>query len=325
MKLNCDQVENKIIDYIEGVLAEKERTAMDNHLKTCAACREDYQQQLAWLEKLSILKEKEAPARQMAPDLNARILQAVTEEKDRVKPAPANKSYWFRQRSFWRTAAMTAAALVLVIGGIQIISHLNKPAELASRRENTLGVQGEPGALDINSQGDFAAKTGRDESGVPGRNGDEQERVTDAAISSVSQWKLYSGSMAEMPVAGEMFSDDVTIESDFSTPPVKIDAEDEMYAAFELFSQAEAVRVLYTEKPDASVMFLLLWPQNEVETRKEELKDAFRPCIYPYSIEIIEKENLGLLLNELGPDLYRQITAELDLEQGGLIKVLIEE
>lgn len=311
MKLNCDQVENILVDFIDEVLDLGERDAVANHLKTCASCQSSYLQQKAWLEKVSRLKTHEAAQRQPSADLNARILAAVARERAagiKVKPV---KSSWLRRRFDWKNVAVTAAALLLLVGGIQVVSRLLDQAATAPTRQETLA-----GQLDVI---DIAGQE-RDSNG--NETADTGDRVTAPGIASASPWKLYSGSMANMPIAGGMFAEDSTLESDFKTPPEK---DEEMYAAFELFSQADAVRVLYTEGPPARIMFLLLWPQDEAKARADQLKEAFRPCIYPYSIEIIEADALTWLQNELGTDLYRQITADLDLGQGALIKVLIEE
>ncbi len=37
--MNCTNIENKLVDYIDGALSEKEVKIIDTHIESCSSCK----------------------------------------------------------------------------------------------------------------------------------------------------------------------------------------------------------------------------------------------------------------------------------------------
>lgn len=61
MKMSCDIFQEKIIDYIDGTLSATEKKSMDSHLKTCAECSADLNDQLAIKSTMAQYPLKKCP------------------------------------------------------------------------------------------------------------------------------------------------------------------------------------------------------------------------------------------------------------------------
>lgn len=314
MKYNCDRVEERLAEYIDGELENEEKTAIENHLKTCAACNESYQQQQSWMGMLSRIREYEADEKIASPDLNSRILQAIAKENSQPGTRRRRSYFWHKNLPSWRGIVAAAAAVVLIIGAIQVGTLFSGQGALETKTQTPEGDNqdylGVAGVEDDYSDGGAEAAT------------DDLLNETIMERNSSSGWQLYSGSLAELPVAGDMFNG-VSAPEDETTdqPPVS----EKAFEPFSIFNKAQAIRVLYKDAPDAKVMFLLVYPGDEAEKWQADLAESFGSCTHTYSIEIIEAANMATLESELGRALFSELTSELDLEQNTLIRILIEE
>ena len=63
--MNCDDVRDRLDDYVDGELAQAERTVVAGHLSDCSACREQERRLRGLLAKAAALPEELTPAREL--------------------------------------------------------------------------------------------------------------------------------------------------------------------------------------------------------------------------------------------------------------------
>jgi anti-sigma-K factor RskA len=136
--------------YVLGALDEVERTAFEEHLAGCPACREEVDELLPAAQALPISVDPVAPppalkARIMAEvEREASLLAAAGPEADRPAPAAAERR---RRRFSLRVPRLAPAAVaaVLLVAGIAIGVGAS---QLSNEPERTVAAQvsGAPGA-----------------------------------------------------------------------------------------------------------------------------------------------------------------------------------
>jgi hypothetical protein len=96
--MNCNAIDERLDDYVDGTLPEGECQEVELHVAACAACQEQ-ERQLRWLlDRAQALPQELQPGR----DLWAGIARRIEQEK--------------RARPGWWAPLGLAAAAVLVIG-----------------------------------------------------------------------------------------------------------------------------------------------------------------------------------------------------------------
>lgn len=107
--MTCEQLQQKIVDYLDGVLAEDELTVAETHLSDCEQCRQEVQelkQALAWI--------KQAEGVTPPPNLRRNVLKQLERE---VNKRPRRFPSWLAH-----TAAAAAVFIVLVAGNVTLPS-----------------------------------------------------------------------------------------------------------------------------------------------------------------------------------------------------------
>lgn len=102
------EVRERLDDYAEGMLSERDRKAVADHLESCAACRDEAAALRSLLDAADALPPSLEPERDLWPGVRSRI-------------APA-RSGWTRVVMRWQPLA-AAAALAIVVAAALLISH----------------------------------------------------------------------------------------------------------------------------------------------------------------------------------------------------------
>jgi Putative zinc-finger/FecR protein len=131
--MNCDNMENRLHDYVDGVLTPGERQEVERHLETCANCRQEMQFLQALRQQVARLPQRLDPPRDLWPEIAARIEPKprmweawLAELRTRQNGAASHfkKIFWGDSVGIGKWLAwgmrggMAVAMLVLLVGGI---------------------------------------------------------------------------------------------------------------------------------------------------------------------------------------------------------------
>lgn len=115
--------------YAAGALDDAERVAFDQHLRECAACREEVAELTATTARLALAAAAPAP-----PGLRDRVL-AEARRTRQLPPSAEVSRLQDRRRRWYQQPASVAAALLLVVsaalGGVAVVER--QQAERAER------------------------------------------------------------------------------------------------------------------------------------------------------------------------------------------------
>lgn len=125
--VKCKYIKKKLIDYVDGILSEKERDIVEKHIKICKSCH----QELSLLEKLPQINYKiEYPPDSVwdsfLDDLHKRIEHEVYCEY--IKQQNQKK---------WALVSLSAVALIMIIFFVSTLTEyyvLSKPIRINENR-----------------------------------------------------------------------------------------------------------------------------------------------------------------------------------------------
>jgi anti-sigma factor RsiW len=119
--MSCEEIQDRLDEYVDGSLAEAEFQAAELHLAGCEACRREERLLRALLAHAEALPEEKLPGRDLWTDIAARIREG------NVVRGPV---------SWWRNPAAlaAAAAVVLAVSGALVVRPgvMRGPAAVAS-------------------------------------------------------------------------------------------------------------------------------------------------------------------------------------------------
>lgn len=98
--MTCEDVRDRLDDYVDGELAQGERDVLAGHLTGCAACREQERGLRRLLAEAAALPRETAPARELWPGIAERLRPAVLA--------------FPRRRTSFQPLTLAAAAAVLI-------------------------------------------------------------------------------------------------------------------------------------------------------------------------------------------------------------------
>jgi hypothetical protein len=133
---------------MDGELPGVEQIAVNEHLKSCESCRDEYESLLFTKRLLSGLKIKEPVS-----TLEKRIHRSISAESRRPQPETRTQSWWRRAASWWqvlaydqqlRFSAMLAAASVALAAFVITPYLLHKPEESGFAGTATLASSSAP-------------------------------------------------------------------------------------------------------------------------------------------------------------------------------------
>jgi anti-sigma factor RsiW len=100
--MNHPETQDRLSDYIDGLLSAQERREAERHLKGCAACRQELEALRALLAAAAALPGARAPARDLWPKIAPRIAH------------PKVPTAGFSRPARWSARRLAAAAVLLV-------------------------------------------------------------------------------------------------------------------------------------------------------------------------------------------------------------------
>lgn len=133
--MNGDKFENRLHDYVDGVLTPGERREVERHLEACANCRQELQFLQALRQQVARLPQRLEPSRDLWPEIAARIEPKKQLWKGWLADLRARKNgatSYLKQifagdggRGRWLAwgirGAIAVAVLVLAVGGITLL------------------------------------------------------------------------------------------------------------------------------------------------------------------------------------------------------------
>lgn len=140
--MNCRKVCNLLSAFMDGELPGVEQIAINDHLKSCDSCRDEYESLLFTKRLLSGLKVKDP-----VPTLENRIQRSLAAEARRPQPETRTQTWWDRAASWWqvlayaeqlRYSAMFAASSIVLAALVITPTMLHKPQESGLQGAATL-------------------------------------------------------------------------------------------------------------------------------------------------------------------------------------------
>jgi hypothetical protein len=154
--MNCEKMENRLHDYVDGVLAPGERHEVERHLKACMNCRQELRFLQALRQQVARLPQSLEPPRDLWPEIAARIEPKkqwwnvwLADLRARKNGAASYLKQIFagdgsgRWLAWGIRGAIAVAVLVLAVGGIAL---------LMQTRQNSWQVASLAGAPQIGAE-----------------------------------------------------------------------------------------------------------------------------------------------------------------------------
>ena len=127
--MSCEEIQDRLDEYVDGSLAEAEFQALEMHLAECEACRREERLLRALLAHAEALPEEKMPERDLWAGIAAQIRDG------NVVRGPA---------SWWRNPAALAAAAAVVIavsGALLVVRPGGTPGPSAGASPSAEGVR----------------------------------------------------------------------------------------------------------------------------------------------------------------------------------------
>lgn len=137
--MNCKEMEAKLISYTDGRASDAERTAVERHIESCAACRARVAEFRGVWSALD-----EAPALEPSPSFDARLRQRIAAE-------PPARGGWFGWLMPWPRLALATALIALLAVWVAT------PLVQAPKENDTTAVILEQDIEDYDMLADFEA------------------------------------------------------------------------------------------------------------------------------------------------------------------------
>lgn len=130
--MDCMQIKDRLVQYIEGLLTEEEKALMDNHLSECNDCHREIRLMMEIHERLILSARQNRSA-----DLEGKVFNRIVCEqnkrlKETLKPNP-RLEYW---RSIMKSRVLRiSAATAIVFAAIIGITLFNKSEPIATAQD----------------------------------------------------------------------------------------------------------------------------------------------------------------------------------------------
>ena len=129
--MRCKDISAQLADYLAGSLEQNEREALEAHVRSCTACREELAQASQTWQLLGNIPTGAADSRTMRARFDAMLADAVREQgqtaarREQPQTAPPGRrrvrlSEWMRRSFAVQPLLQGCAALLVLLVGIQI-------------------------------------------------------------------------------------------------------------------------------------------------------------------------------------------------------------
>ncbi|PLX16882.1 MAG: hypothetical protein C0597_07610 [Marinilabiliales bacterium] len=139
--MECKNIQNILIDFIEGNVPDDVKVQLEEHLLTCTQCRKEHKQTHQLIEELSVLEDK-TPNVQLKEDFYTMLEQ----EKELITKSPLiKKPYSENNLSIWSYIKYAASAIILLGFGFLLGRNMQiqsvKNSEIAALRSELYSMQ----------------------------------------------------------------------------------------------------------------------------------------------------------------------------------------
>jgi len=114
--MECDKIQNSIVDYIENNMSKKETTAIKTHIETCSKCQIEMNEMQGFLAKVT-----DQGLEQPSKNLRMNFEKMLADEK----ALQQNKVVKLKPKTNWRSYLQIAATILLVVSSFLIGRHQN--------------------------------------------------------------------------------------------------------------------------------------------------------------------------------------------------------
>ncbi|CAL2102659.1 zf-HC2 domain-containing protein [Tenacibaculum sp. 190130A14a] len=109
--MDCNQIQDKLIDYIEKQLSQDEMNTIETHLESCNSCKEELEHTRKLLSFFSS-DSMEVPSKQLKANFEKMLHEEIEKQGPKVIPIRSNTP--------WKTYIRIAASILIVISAYLI-------------------------------------------------------------------------------------------------------------------------------------------------------------------------------------------------------------
>lgn len=113
--MNCKDIENKLIDYLDNKLTKTEQNAVELHLKNCESCQKELNQLQLVITAISEEKE-EIPSSELRSNFKKILQKELKKETTAVVAINTNK---------WKTYLQVAASILVLVSAFLLGKYQN--------------------------------------------------------------------------------------------------------------------------------------------------------------------------------------------------------
>lgn len=106
--MKCQEMENRLNDYLDGILSANEIKEVEKHLEGCLACREELLRLRNLMAETAALPKEMAPERNLWPEISARIASTRQAASTLFFGLPLNRT----------VGTLAVAAIVILVVGV---------------------------------------------------------------------------------------------------------------------------------------------------------------------------------------------------------------
>jgi hypothetical protein len=127
--MRCEDTRAQLVDYLAGTQSDAERQALEQHLQSCDICREELKNVSETWQHLGHLQADQPDSRAMRARFDAMLADAQRAQSV-VTPMPvrAKTAVWLHRHRGLQPLIQAAAAVLLLVAGIQLGRSLATPA-----------------------------------------------------------------------------------------------------------------------------------------------------------------------------------------------------
>lgn len=281
MRRTCRKIEMLLPDYLDGTLNPRDVSKVEAHLSHCAACRDDVQAQREWLDQLKAAAPHFASP-ELMPGLNGRIMAAIQAEStaDDRKSASSARPAWQRITRMPSLAGIAVVVVILLVAW-QVVPHLllNSGTSLSSLTQ--------------------IAENAEDSRETKSAGNQDTSFTTTAGAPQMGGWLISYGMATDVTTAAG--SDKGYMAESCQLTPDSESMLDHTLAA------ADDIRIARQADPSGILLILAAYPEDDIQTRLNTLKNALSTCETPVQTEIIRADDLQSRVSTVDPELFSQL------------------